>query len=109
MPYLTGGGAYGNIEATLNSAVGSIAESESRLGFTVGAGLEYAFLSNWTAKLEYLYVDLGKFQSVLCAYDTEARTARYRTVATDPEAFRRALGAIRRDRVVFEVCSIAGW
>ena len=28
----------------------------------VGAGLEYAFLGNWTAKLEYLYVDLGKLQ-----------------------------------------------
>lgn len=63
LPYLTAGGAYGNIEATLNSPVGSISESESRFGYTVGAGLEYAFLGNWTAKLEYLYVDLGKFQT----------------------------------------------
>ena len=31
------------------------------IGWTVGGGLEYAFLGNWTAKIEYLYVDLGKF------------------------------------------------
>jgi outer membrane immunogenic protein len=27
----------------------------------VGAGLEFAIAGNWTAKAEYLYVDLGKF------------------------------------------------
>jgi outer membrane immunogenic protein len=63
LPYLTAGGAYGNIEATVDSVLGSVSESESKLGYTVGAGLEYAFLSNWSAKLEYLYVDLGKFQT----------------------------------------------
>ena len=26
-------------------------------------GLEYAFLGNWTAKIEYLYVDLGSFDT----------------------------------------------
>ena len=30
-------------------------------GWTAGVGLEYAFLGNWTAKVEYLYVDLGTF------------------------------------------------
>ena len=30
------------------------------MGWTAGAGLEYAFIDNWSAKLEYLYVDLGK-------------------------------------------------
>ena len=34
--------------------------SETKVGWTVGGGLEYAFIDNWTAKLEYLYVDLGK-------------------------------------------------
>jgi len=27
----------------------------------VGAGLEAALATNWTAKVEYLYVDLGSF------------------------------------------------
>jgi len=26
-------------------------------GWTAGGGIEYAFTSNWTAKVEYLYVD----------------------------------------------------
>ena len=30
-----------------------------RLGWTAGAGLEYAFNQDWSAKIEYLYVDLG--------------------------------------------------
>ena len=29
-------------------------------GWTVGAGIEFALVGNWTAKAEYLYVDLGK-------------------------------------------------
>ncbi|MDC7788862.1 porin family protein [Rhodoplanes sp. TEM] len=32
---------------------------ETRWGWTVGAGLEYAFLPNWSAKIEYNYIDLG--------------------------------------------------
>ena len=30
-------------------------------GWTVGAGLEFAITPNWSAKAEYLYVNLGKF------------------------------------------------
>ena len=35
--------------------------SKTKVGWTVGAGVEYAMWSNWSVKLEYLYVDLGKF------------------------------------------------
>ena len=64
LPYLTAGGAYGNIKATVSAPLlGTVLEgSESKFGWTFGAGLEYAFLSNWTAKIEYLYVDLGTAQ-----------------------------------------------
>jgi outer membrane immunogenic protein len=55
LPYLTGGGAYGNIKAT--SILGSTSSSE--FGWTAGAGMEFAVAGGWTAKLEYLYVDLG--------------------------------------------------
>jgi outer membrane immunogenic protein len=30
------------------------------VGWTAGTGVEYAFLDHWSAKIEYLYVDLGK-------------------------------------------------
>jgi outer membrane immunogenic protein len=34
--------------------------SSSRVGWTAGAGVEYAFTNNWTLGAEYLYADLGK-------------------------------------------------
>jgi outer membrane immunogenic protein len=57
LPYITGGGAYGNVKAS--TTVPAFSTSKDQLGWTAGAGVEYAFLGNWTAKLEYLYVDLG--------------------------------------------------
>jgi outer membrane immunogenic protein len=33
--------------------------SDTRVGWTVGGGLEWLFLPNWSAKVEYLYYDLG--------------------------------------------------
>ncbi len=35
------------------------AQSSVRLGWTVGGGFEYAIDDHWTAKVEYLYVNLG--------------------------------------------------
>jgi outer membrane immunogenic protein len=60
LPYITGGGAYGKIEAN-NTNIGFSSASANRFGWTAGLGLEYAFLGNWSAKLEYLYLDLGSF------------------------------------------------
>jgi outer membrane immunogenic protein len=57
MPYLTAGMAYGDIRSTM---VGVASFNSTNIGWTGGGGLEYAFLNNWSAKLEYLYVDLGK-------------------------------------------------
>jgi outer membrane immunogenic protein len=58
MPYITGGLAVGDISARTPLLPG---KSETNAGWTVGAGLEFALLGNWTAKAEYLYVDLGTF------------------------------------------------
>lgn len=59
LPYLTAGGAYGDVKATTTVPTLPASASKSQFGWTVGAGLEYAFLGNWSTKLEYLYVDLG--------------------------------------------------
>jgi outer membrane immunogenic protein len=73
MLYVTGGLAYGEVEttATVNTAVafagGPVIASASavasanttRAGWTVGGGAEWVISGPWTAKLEYLYVDLG--------------------------------------------------
>jgi len=41
----------------MDTGIGSV--SRTKAGWTAGAGVEYAFMGNWSAKLEYLYVDLG--------------------------------------------------
>ena len=54
--YGTGGAAFGNVQASFsNDSVSSATEA----GWTVGAGVEVAFSPNWTAKAEYLFVDLS--------------------------------------------------
>lgn len=58
MPYLTGGLAYGDVKANVNGFPGG---SDTRVGWTAGGGMEFALTAPWTAKLEYLYVDLGDF------------------------------------------------
>lgn len=60
MPYVTGGVAVGNTtvsETTPGNVVTS--QTNTHLGWTIGAGLEAAATDNITFKAEYLYVDLG--------------------------------------------------
>lgn len=54
--YITGGAAYADIKA---SQPGVASGSDWKWGWTAGAGVETMLSQNWTAKLEYLYVDLG--------------------------------------------------
>jgi outer membrane immunogenic protein len=35
--------------------------SSTRTGWTVGAGWEYGFTPNWSARLEYRYTDFGSY------------------------------------------------
>lgn len=63
--YATGGLAYGELEASYAlTAVGvgttALSLSKTRAGWTVGAGAEIGLASRWTAKVEYLYMDLGR-------------------------------------------------
>ncbi len=62
--YVTGGYAYGRVKNTTTWTDGvntaSFTANHTRSGWTLGTGLEWAFARNWSAKLEYLYVDLGK-------------------------------------------------
>lgn len=65
LAYATGGFAYGHVKYGLNFAFpGSndfqtISASNTATGWTVGGGFEWGAWSNWTFKVEYLYVDLG--------------------------------------------------
>jgi outer membrane immunogenic protein len=63
--YLTGGLAVGEVDATYTGGIvggpaGAINVNSTREGWTVGAGGEGRLgQSNWTLKLEYLYMDFG--------------------------------------------------
>jgi outer membrane immunogenic protein len=77
--YATGGFAWGTVKDSytfLGSAnptifpaglqpgpflPGAASNSHARTGFTVGGGVETKLGGGWSAKLEYLYVDLGRF------------------------------------------------
>jgi outer membrane immunogenic protein len=59
--YGTGGLAFGNVRAE----VLNLTENHATAGWTLGAGAEYGFAANWTAKAEYLYVNLNNTQFAL--------------------------------------------
>ena len=61
--YVTGGLAYGEVESSATIGLVPTAfstVSNTHVGYTVGAGIEGVIGGNWTARLEYLYVDLGR-------------------------------------------------
>jgi len=57
LPYITGGAAFAGIRTT-PPAPDTYTE-KVKVGWTAGLGVEYAFMGAWSAKLEYLYADLG--------------------------------------------------
>ena len=59
---LFGPGATGAIPdgPAVTTAGTAFSETQTRLGWTAGAGIEFKFSRNWSGKLEYLYVDLGR-------------------------------------------------
>jgi outer membrane immunogenic protein len=61
MFYVTGGLAVGGVKNTWTVPFSCCNKSESRtrVGWTVGGGIEYLINPNWTVAFEGLYVDLG--------------------------------------------------
>jgi outer membrane immunogenic protein len=58
--YATGGLAYGQVNSSETISGSAFSASDTHVGYTVGGGIEGAIGGNWTAKLEYLFVDLGR-------------------------------------------------
>jgi outer membrane immunogenic protein len=56
--YGTGGLAFGE----LRGETFGLSESHTTAGWTLGAGTEFGIAPNWSAKIEYLYVDLSTSQ-----------------------------------------------
>jgi outer membrane immunogenic protein len=62
LSYVTAGYAYGSVNTSITEFGGPAFSSGNRMqsGWTVGSGVEAALGGNWTGKIEYLYLDLGK-------------------------------------------------
>ncbi|MCW3477836.1 outer membrane beta-barrel protein [Rhodovastum sp. RN2-1] len=64
--YATGGLAYGEVASNISvGPLNSFSPNKTKVGYSVGAGVEGMFARNWTARLEYLYVDLGSVSGSL--------------------------------------------
>jgi outer membrane immunogenic protein len=78
MVYVRGGAAFANERNTVMSPTGAFADSgtTTQYGWTVGAGFEYALNPNWSARLEYDFVDLPSQNIVLvgCGFNGKVCT-----------------------------------
>lgn len=105
LPYITGGLAYGQVRvdqtvsginvigvtgangATFTPGGGSFSDSTTKFGWTIGAGIEGVLWGNWTARVEYLHVDLGtvsgSFATSLIAPGGSKLVAGYNLHVTD--------------------------
>jgi outer membrane immunogenic protein len=95
--YGTGGLAYGGVSASVNLtqyafnaagaanqlATGNVNGSNVQVGWTGGGGVEWMFMQNWSAKVEYLYYDLGSSNLDLNTY---ANTLRAGSLVSAPGA-----------------------
>ena len=59
--YATGGVAFGDFQNTYSSGGFTDSPSTTRVGWTVGGGVEYAVDNNWSIRAEYRYTDFGYF------------------------------------------------
>ncbi|MGA7487833.1 MAG: outer membrane protein [Xanthobacteraceae bacterium] len=68
VPYVTAGAALASLSDDLTVSVGGVtgtfqSHSGSALGWTAGAGVDVALWSNWSTRLEYLYVSIEDFST----------------------------------------------
>jgi outer membrane immunogenic protein len=69
--YLTGGAAWARVETNVTAGnnvtpiTASASFGQTKNGGVIGVGVETAFTGNWSAKLEYLYMQLGNTTNIL--------------------------------------------
>lgn len=59
--------------------------------------------------MNILAIDLGKFNSVACLFDTATNHSEFETLATQRWTFEQLLSKNQPDQVLIETSSIRGW
>jgi transposase len=59
--------------------------------------------------MKILALDLGKYKSVGCAYEDASGEHRFKASGTTAAGLTQLVREVKPDRVVIEVCNIAGW
>ena len=59
--------------------------------------------------MKILALDLGKYKTVGCEYESESGAHRFKRSFTTPAGLQKMVQEVKPERVVIEVCSIAGW
>jgi len=59
--------------------------------------------------MKIVAMDLGKNKTVVCIYDQKSGRHKYQKVTTGPQQIHDLIVEQEPDRVVFEICSAAGW
>jgi outer membrane immunogenic protein len=84
--YVTGGLAFGEVDSTASfsttatspvsttTVAATSSDNVTRTGWTIGAGIEGVISGAWTAKLEYLYMDFGTFNTAFVGTPAGAYT-----------------------------------
>lgn len=79
--YVTGGGAWGRVKQDISEVEaggfvdGSASTSHTKGGFAVGGGVETHLGGGWTAKAEYLFIDLGRISDSFIDLDNNTVTS----------------------------------
>lgn len=59
--------------------------------------------------MKILAIDLGKYNSVACSFDTATNQSEFETIATQRWSFEQLLNQTKPDQIVIESSSITGW
>ncbi|MGJ4939130.1 outer membrane protein [Bradyrhizobium sp. HKCCYLS1011] len=83
--FISGGAAVGDLQHRYDAGLNppSFVQNDWRWGWTVGVGGEYMFAPNWSAKLEYNFIDFGR------------STIQFTPVATDRSEFKDTVHTVK--------------
>jgi outer membrane immunogenic protein len=100
--YATGGAAFAGVKTSISSVADTFPtvvgnSNQTRAGWTLGGGLEAALGGHWSAKVEYLYADLGRVSYSVADPSDASAPARNFSADIGEHVFRVGLNYLMND------------